>query len=188
MRSPPGCSLVDELVSYVFVDAVADEGAGSCAGEDPLVFQTVLGGKVLGDDLAGCAAGDVAGADEDSFEGAVAARAAGTVEGFGGELEQRGALASGVSSGGGLYVSCALVVGFFGVGELFGIDRGRVVVAHADDAGAGGLPSTSRMSPGVASMLVWVRGCAETVAVPSALSSSSGVTSWLATSAGERTS
>ena len=40
---------------------------------------------------------------------------------------------------GGLYVSCALVVGFFGVGELFGIDRGRVVVAHADDAGAGGL-------------------------------------------------
>ena len=130
---------LDELVSYVFVDAVADEGAGSCAGEDPLVFQTVLGGKVLGDDLAGCAAGDVAGADEDSFEGAVAARAAGTVEGFGGELEQRGALASGVSSGGGLYVSCALVVGFFGVGELFGIDRGRVVVAHADDAGAGGL-------------------------------------------------
>ena len=77
---------LDELVSYVFVDAVADEGAGSCAGEDPLVFQTVLGGKVLGDDLAGCAAGDVAGADEDSFEGAVAARAAGTVEGLGESL------------------------------------------------------------------------------------------------------
>ena len=85
----------DELVSYVFVDAVTDEGTGACAGEDPLVFQPVFCGKVLGDDLTRCAAGNIAGADEDSFEGAVAARTAGTVEGFGGELEQRGALASG---------------------------------------------------------------------------------------------
>ena len=29
--------------------------------------------------------------------------------------------------------------GFFGVGELFGINGGRVVLAHADNAGAGGL-------------------------------------------------
>ena len=36
-------------------------------------------------------------------------------------------------------VSCALAVGFFGVGELFGINGGRVVLAHADNAGAGGL-------------------------------------------------
>ena len=36
-------------------------------------------------------------------------------------------------------VSYALAVGFFRVGELFSINGGRVVLAHADDTGAGGL-------------------------------------------------
>ena len=78
---------LNELVGYVLVDAVTDEGAGACAGENPLVFQTVLCGKVFGNDLAGCATGNVSGADEDGFERAITASVAGTVEGFGGKLE-----------------------------------------------------------------------------------------------------
>ena len=53
-------SSFDEFVGYVFVDAVADESAGARAGENPLVFQTVLCGEVLGDYLTGCAAGNIA--------------------------------------------------------------------------------------------------------------------------------
>ena len=94
---------------------------------------------MLGNHLTGCAAGNVAGAHEERFEGAVLAGAVSTVESFGGEFEERGAFAAGVSSGGGLRVSCALAVGFFRVGELFSINGGRVVLAHADDAGSCGL-------------------------------------------------
>ena len=87
---------LDELVSYVFVDAVADEGAGACAGEDPLVFQTVLGSKVLGDDLAGCAAGNIAGADEEQLRrGRRRSCVPVRLEGFGGELKQRGCVRCG---------------------------------------------------------------------------------------------
>ena len=130
---------LNKFVGYVLVDAVTDECAGACAGENPLVFQSVFCGEVLGDHLTGCAAGNVAGAHEERFEGAVFAGAVGTVESLGRELEERGAFAAGVSSGGGLCVSCALAVGFFRVGEFFGINGGRVMLAHADNAGACGL-------------------------------------------------
>ena len=92
---------------------------------------------MLGDDLAGCATGNVAGAHEERFEGAVLTCAVSLVEGAGGELEEGGAFAAGFRClAGSLRI---LAVGFFGVGKLFGINGGRVALTHADNVGSCGL-------------------------------------------------
>ena len=92
---------------------------------------------MLGNHFTGCATGNVAGAHEERFEGAVLTCAVSLVEGAGGELEEGGAFAAGFRClAGSLRI---LAVGFFGVGKLFGINGGRVALTHADNVGSCGL-------------------------------------------------
>ena len=91
---------------------------------------------MLGNNLAGGAAGNVAGAHEERLEGAVGVVGAATGEGAGGELEQRGAFAFPLRGTCGLLPcreGCRSGL-FCGVGQNTRSDGGRVVFLDVNGA------------------------------------------------------